>query len=787
MSLRRTAICFIAAAAVSLAACSVRAQIIPGFPSIVGETTPVEAPVAASPATASPAATSVATKRAENAELLRLAQRRMEAGESSDGAAAQDVALHKTVEAVLAQQEAVERQITELRNRRIDLDGELQTIRAAGAEKKTAFSFVELDRLKDEHTAEQARANLVADRLAAAKSAFEKSQKALAKSEAKQRQAEEARAEGKDGPNAAELSTAYEQARQAASLAKETVTLRQKEVAHGALSQDVQRLAVELKHEQVVRAAPRVVLSAADLDEQIAQIAKQEAAANVALATAQTWRQSADERVREAQKQLDAQSGKGEELAEQLAARRREQERWSDEVDLLTQQLQRLAQLPTAWRQRYAIAAIDLRPTPEDLKAWQKEAQSTLDELATQASTRIQRMADLRSNLSTVADRAEAAKDGAAAVISLIFEQRMQLEEMLRSQQASLMQIESSRRVYLKLIDELGDSPLSPTKLAAGALAQVNNFWNTELFPVGEGEAKTYVTVKRAVTGLVVLVVGWLTSRLLAHRFTSRLLRRFRLSKDANAALQHMAYYVLLFTVVLISLKTVKVPLTAFTILGGALAIGVGFGSQALINNFIGGLIMLAERPIRLGEQITIGKFDGVVEEVGFRSTKLRTSNDHLITIPNSTLVNDSIENVARRRTIRRTMNVAVSHETSREKLAAAVRAIREILDEKGIRERIHPIVGFEELSPRAYFNDYGAASFNIQVVYWYAPPDWWEYMDLCERVNYRIMEEFERLGVEFAFPSKPMHLTCDSPANVAKAIGQKQAGSLSADRRNVA
>ena len=87
-------------------------------------------------------------------------------------------------------------------------------------------------------------------------------------------------------------------------------------------------------------------------------------------------------------------------------------------------------------------------------------------------------------------------------------------------------------------------------------------------------------------------------------------------------------------------------PLTAFTILGGALAIGVGFGSQALINNFIGGLIMLAERPVRLGERITFGNFDGVVEDVGFRCTKLRTQNDHLVTIPNSTLVNESIENV---------------------------------------------------------------------------------------------------------------------------------------------
>ena len=171
-------------------------------------------------------------------------------------------------------------------------------------------------------------------------------------------------------------------------------------------------------------------------------------------------------------------------------------------------------------------------------------------------------------------------------------------------------------------------------------------------------------------------------------------------------------------------------PLTAFTILGGALAIGVGFGSQALINNFIGGLIMLAERPVRLGERITFGDFDGVVEDVGFRCTKLRTATDHLVTIPNSTLVNESIENVARRRTIRRTLNVAIPCDTPRDKVADAVQAIRDILEEKDIRERIHPIVGFEEFPPRVHFNDFSADSLNIQVVYWYAPTDWWGYME---------------------------------------------------------
>jgi MscS family membrane protein len=173
---------------------------------------------------------------------------------------------------------------------------------------------------------------------------------------------------------------------------------------------------------------------------------------------------------------------------------------------------------------------------------------------------------------------------------------------------------------------------------------------------------------------------------------------------------------------------------------------------------------MLAERPVRLGERITFGKVDGVVEDVGFRCTKLRTQDDHLVTIPNSSLVNESIENIDRRRTIRRVMNVAVTYNTSREKLAEAVQAIRDILAEKEIRERIHPIVGFEEFTPRVFFTDFNTESLTVQITYWYAPADSFAYLEHSERVNYRIMEEFDRLGVEFAFPSKTAYVNRSKP-----------------------
>jgi MscS family membrane protein len=235
-------------------------------------------------------------------------------------------------------------------------------------------------------------------------------------------------------------------------------------------------------------------------------------------------------------------------------------------------------------------------------------------------------------------------------------------------------------------------------------------------------------------------------------------------------------FYVLLVSITLAALHKMNVPLTAFTILGGALAIGVGFGSQALINNFISGLIMLAERPVRIGERVLFGNYDGVIEDVGFRCTKLRTSADHLVTIPNSALINDSIENVGRRRTIQRTLDLQVTYDTPRESVEAAVAAIRRVLAEPGIREPIHPVIGWEKQHPKVFFNDFNADSLNLQVAYHFAPPDQGAFNEHAQKVNFRICEEFERLGVAFAFPSRTVYLAGEGVRQIAARLKSSDA-----------
>jgi small-conductance mechanosensitive channel len=725
----------------------------PTQPATTAETTPVEA----SPT--EPAG----DKRTENARLLRLAQRKMETN-ASDSTAAQQVAHFQTVDAVFAQQDVVEQQIKDLTTRKQELETKLTSPPADEVQPGEAYPFVELDRLKDELAAEQSRASQIDDRVTAAKAALEKAQRALDESEAKRRLAQEAFEKNKSAPNVGEFAAAADLAQQAATLAAETLTLRTREVERERLAHEVQQLAVQACQQQVARLAPLVTFSEADYQEQLAQIKKKEESAHRSLANAQKYLHDSSLQIRVLQQQLDAGAGDRTLLTEQLEAQRRRRERRSDDIDSLTQRLGWLAQLRVAWNRRYQMATMDVRdntttnggPAWSELKDWQTETQAVIDELTASLRGQIFAIRTIRSSLTTISKKIDAAKDAPAELMSALNTQQSQVEAMLRSHETNLVTIENSRRVHEKLLDELGRGvlALSPKTLALGAWDRVLRIWRLEITNIDNRG----ITVGKIVNCLAVFIVGWIAARVLSTVFANRFLKRFRLSKDATTAIRSLAFYLLLAIVSVYALRQINVPLTAFTVLGGALAIGVGFGSQALVNNFIGGLIMLAERPVRLGERIIFGNFDGVVEDVGFRCTKLRTATDHLITIPNSTLVNDSIENAARRRTIRRLWNITISSDTPRERVAAAVQAIRDILAEKDIRERIHPIVGFEELPPRVYFKEFKPDGFHLEVLYWYAPPDHWAYMDHAERVNLRIMEEFDRLGVDFATPPKQLY-----------------------------
>ena len=195
-------------------------------------------------------------------------------------------------------------------------------------------------------------------------------------------------------------------------------------------------------------------------------------------------------------------------------------------------------------------------------------------------------------------------------------------------------------------------------------------------------------------------------------------------------------------------------PLSALLAGLGIGGIALALAAQDTLKNFFGSFMIMLDKPFSIGQRVTFGGYDGTVEEIGFRSTRVRTLTGHLVTIPNEKVASESVENIGRRPSIRRLANITITYDTPPEKVERALNIIREILDH---HEGMRP-----DFPPRVFFNEFNDTSLNIIMLYWYHPPDWAAYMAFSERVNLQIMRAFEAEGIEFAFPTVTNYLAQD-------------------------
>jgi MscS family membrane protein len=181
--------------------------------------------------------------------------------------------------------------------------------------------------------------------------------------------------------------------------------------------------------------------------------------------------------------------------------------------------------------------------------------------------------------------------------------------------------------------------------------------------------------------------------------------------------------------------------------------IAIALAAKDTIANFFGSVTIFADRPFHMGEWVKINGHFGPVEEVGFRSTRVRTLQGHVVTIPNSVITNSMVENVSRRPYIRRTSNITITYDSGHTKAKRAVEIIKDILADV-------PEVNVDpDTPPRVYFNEFNDWSLNIYMSYWVRPADYWLYQEVNERVNLEMMKRFEAEAIEFAFPSQTLYV----------------------------
>lgn len=204
--------------------------------------------------------------------------------------------------------------------------------------------------------------------------------------------------------------------------------------------------------------------------------------------------------------------------------------------------------------------------------------------------------------------------------------------------------------------------------------------------------------------------------------------------------------------IVIQNLTGVKIgPLLASLGIGG---LAIAFAARESIANFFGTLTILFDKPFQVGQRIVINDYDGIVDSVGLRSTRIRTLTGHLLTIPNEKVISSTVENIGLRPHIRWLTNIGITYDTPVAKVEKAVEVIREILADHEGSDEDHP--------PRVFFNGFNDFSLNIMIVTWYHPPNYWDFQAWLQSVCVEIMNRFEAEGIDFAFPSQTIYLAND-------------------------
>lgn len=188
-----------------------------------------------------------------------------------------------------------------------------------------------------------------------------------------------------------------------------------------------------------------------------------------------------------------------------------------------------------------------------------------------------------------------------------------------------------------------------------------------------------------------------------------------------------------------------------------SLLAGVGIGGMAMafaardtLANLFGSLVVFIDRPFHVGDWVKINDMEGTVEELGLRVTRIRTFENTQITLPNSTLTTTSVENWTRRAKRRIKIAIGVTYNTPSDKLKAAVATIRELIlnDDR-----------FHHDTVLVYFNEFNAYSLDILVYCFTKTVVWQEHLEIREDFLMKIKTEFEKLGVEFAFPTQSLYV----------------------------
>ena len=301
--------------------------------------------------------------------------------------------------------------------------------------------------------------------------------------------------------------------------------------------------------------------------------------------------------------------------------------------------------------------------------------------------------------------------------------------------------------------------------LLAGVFSTIQSLWNIELYVaeetvIAEGTRivkPVGVTLGKVLKALVILVAGWWLARRLIRPV--RWVVTTRLKKGENYADQvSKIFSLIMFVAVLVlSLVSVNIPLAVFAVLGGALVIGVGFGAQTLINNFISGLILLFDRSISVGDIVEVDGQVGMVTAIGMRSSHIKRFDGVELLVPNSQFLEQKVTNwTLSDNRMRYPIAVGVAY-------GSPTRKVSQILLET---VEGHEMV-LKDPPAAVLFEDFADSALTFTVYFWLELISVRDNRAIVSEIRHRISEALARAGVVIAFPQRDVHIDAQGPIAV--------------------
>ncbi len=268
--------------------------------------------------------------------------------------------------------------------------------------------------------------------------------------------------------------------------------------------------------------------------------------------------------------------------------------------------------------------------------------------------------------------------------------------------------------------------------------------FSAPLFTMGNSAFTLWILIYLILATLLLAFAASALNKIISHR----LLARSRIELGVRIAVGTIVKYLTLVIGFVIILQTAGINLSSITILLGALGVGIGFGLQNITNNFVSGIIILFERPIKVGDRIEVAGVSGDVVDISMRATTIVTNDNISIIVPNSQFISETVINWSHTdRSVRFNFPVGVSYREDPETVRQVLLDIA--LDNPGVLKNPKPDVLFSEYADSAML-------FNLRV--WTR-----EYINrpgvLKSQLYYEIAKRFREKGIEIPFPQRDVHI----------------------------